>query len=278
MRLGQSCFPAQRGVRIALRDFLGDPARFLVNQAVGGENHWSAEAVPLAGEVGDFAAGLFDHEHTGGDIPAVEAKFPEGFEAASGDAGEIEGGGAVTADSVGTESEIPIVMNIRAGHALVRGEAGAQQARGKRVDFGDVDRLAVQPGAFAVGCGEQFIVDRVKDYAGEDGVALGERDRDAEARITMREIGGAVERIDVPSKFGVSFVASALFGGDGVIREIFGEPLDDGALGALVGLSDQIGVPFVDDVWRAIELLAENLAGFLGDFDGGFKIGLGHGV
>ena len=94
----------------------------------------------------------------------------------------------------------------------------------------------------------------------------------------MREIGGAVERIDVPSKFGVSFVASALFGGDGVIREIFGEPLDDGALGALIGLSDQVGFPFVNDVRRAIELFAEDLAGFLGDFDGGFEIGLGHGV
>jgi hypothetical protein len=27
-----------------------------------------------------------------------------------------------------------------------------------------------------------------------------------------------------------------------------------------------------------IELLAEDLAGLLGDFDGGFEIGLGHGV
>ena len=176
MRLGQSCFPAQRGVRIALRDFLGDPTGFLVNQAIGGENHWSAKDVPLAGEVGDLASSLFDHEHTGGDIPAVEAKFPEGFKAACGDAGEIEGGGAVAADSVGTQGEIPVVMNIRAGQALVRGEASAEQAGGKRLDFGHVDRLAVQLGTFAANCGEQFIVDGVEDYAGEDGVALGECD------------------------------------------------------------------------------------------------------
>ena len=62
-----------------------------------------------------------------------------------------------------------------------------------------------------------------------------------------------------------------------MIREIFGEPLDNGPLGTLVGLGDQVRVAFVGDARRAGEFLAEDLAGFLGDFDGGFEIVFGHG-
>ena len=124
--------------------------------------------------------------------------------------------------------------------------------------------------------GEKFVGDGIEDDAGEDGFAVCKRDRNAEARIAVGEIGGAVERIDVPAKFGVAFVAGAFFGGDGVVGEIFGEPLDDGPLGALVGLGDQVGFAFVGNVWRAIELLTKDLPGFLGDFDGGCEIGFCH--
>src|ERR1700730_14039518 len=88
----------------------------------------------------------------------------------------------------------------------------------------------------------------------------------------MGKIGGAVQRIDVPTEVGVGFVASALFGDDAVIGVKFGEAFDDAALGTLVSLGDQIGFAFVGDAGGPIEFFAKDFASFLGDFDGGFAI------
>ena len=93
----------------------------------------------------------------------------------------------------------------------------------------------------------------------------------------MGEVGGAVERINVPAEFGGVFLAGAFFGGDGVVREIFIEARDDGLLGALISLRDDVHfVAFIADVRRARRFLDEDFAGFLGDFDGGFEVVLGH--
>ena len=87
----------------------------------------------------------------------------------------------------------------------------------------------------------------------------------------MGEVGGAVKRIDVPTKFGIAIVAGAFFGGDGVSRKIFLEADDDGPLAALVRLGDQINVTFVVNVRRKRILLAQNLAGFKCGFNRGIK-------
>ena len=89
----------------------------------------------------------------------------------------------------------------------------------------------------------------------------------------MGEIGGAVERIHVPAKFGSGVLAGALFGGDGMTGEILVETTDNELLGALVGLGDDVDfVAFVADVERAKEFLHEDLAGFLGNLEGGLQI------
>ncbi len=79
-----------------------------------------------------------------------------------------------------------------------------------------------------------------------------ESERNAETRVAVREIGGAVERIDVPAiAFGsvAGFVAGAFFGGDGVIGKKFCDARDDGGFGALVGLGDQVDfIAFVGDL------------------------------
>ena len=65
----------------------------------------------------------------------------------------------------------------------------------------------------------------------------------------------------------------SLFGSDAVFGEIFGQALDNGAFRALVGLGNQIDfVAFIVDIQRASEFFAEDFAGFLGNFDGGFEI------
>ena len=67
--------------------------------------------------------------------------------------------------------------------------------------------------------GEEFVVVGIEDHAGDHRVALREPHRNAEARIVVREIRGAVERVDVPAKFGSGVAAGAFFGDDAMLRE-----------------------------------------------------------
>ena len=247
-----------------------------MDQAIRGEDHRAAKTVPLAREIGDLAAGLFDQKHSGRDVPPAETKFPESLEATGGDAGEIERSGTVASNAMGAEGKIPVVVNVGASHAFVGGETGAKQAGGQRFDLGNVDGLIVEPGALAAGGGKEFVVDGVIDDTSHQGVALLERDRDAEAGVAVGEICGAVERVNVPAKFRRTFVPRAFLGSDRVVGEILCESLDDGPLGTLVGLGDQIGIALVDDMRWPVKFFAKNLAGFLGDFDGGFEVTFGH--
>src|SRR5580704_15465290 len=210
-------FAAERGTGVALRNFKGDALRFVMDQAIGGEDHRAAKAVPIAGEIGDLATGLFDQKHSGGDIPPVETKFPESLEATGGDAGEIERSGTIAANAMGAEGKIPVVVNVGASHAFVGGEPGAKQAGRERFDLGYVDGLTVERGALAPGSGKEFVVDGVIHDTHHHGIALCECDRDAEAGVTMGEICGAVERVNVPAKLRGTFVPRAFLGSDRVI-------------------------------------------------------------
>ena len=175
--------------------------------------------------------------------------------------------------------KLTVILKIGAGFAVAYGEAGAEEAGGKRGDFGDVDFLAVESGAFAAcGC-EKFIVKRIEDRGGEERILLGESDRDAEARIPVSEIRGAVERIDVPAKVRSrsAFMPRSLFGSNGVIGEIFGQPLDDQPFRTLVRLRDKIDfIAFVGDVKRPRQFFDQGFSGFLSNFNGGFEIVLRH--
>src|SRR5882672_596358 len=254
----------------AAGNFKSDGAHFFVNEAVGRENDGAAELVWIPGKIADFAAGFFDEEDAGGGVPLLQTKFPKAVEAAGGDGRKIERGGAIAAHAVRALGEVAVVLKVGAGFAIAHGKTSAEQAGGKRGDFGDADFFAVESGAFAAGGGEEFVVKGIEDDGGKQRVALGKSDRNAETRVTVCEVGGAVERIDVPAEFGGAFLAGAFFGGDGMVREIFIEALDDGLLGAFVGLRDDIDlVAFVADVQRARQLFDEDLAGLLCDFDGG---------
>ena len=143
-------------------------------------------------KIADFAARFFDEYDARGDVPAFQAKFPEAIEAARGDAGEVEGGGAIAADTVGAEREIVVVVNVGAGLAFVNGKAGAKKTGSKRGNLGNGNFLSVQSGAIAAGSSEEFFVNWVINDTGHDFVAVGESDRDAETGIAMSEIGGSV--------------------------------------------------------------------------------------
>src|SRR5207245_4294644 len=138
--------------------------------------------------------------------------------------------------------ELAVILKIRAGLAVAHRKAGAEQAGRERGNFGDVNFLAVEGGAFAARGGEEFLVKGVEDNRGEKRVALGKSNGNAEAGVAVGEIGSAVERINVPAKLRSrsAFMTRSLFGRNGVLREILGEPRNDGLLGALVRLCDQI--------------------------------------
>jgi len=259
--------------RIAAGKVEGDDAHFFVNKAIRGEDDRAAKLIGHAVKIGDFATRFFNEDDARGNVPAFQAKFPEAIEAPCGDAGEVERRRAIAADAVGPEREIVVVVNVGAGFAFVNGKAGAKKAGGKRGNFGNEDFLSVQRGTFAAGSSEEFFVNGIVDDAGDDFVAVSERDGNAETGVPVGEISGSVERVDVPAIFGVVITAETLFGGDGVRGEIFGEAVNDGLFTAFVGLRDEVDVAFVFYFGRAGVLFTENFSSCESGFDGNVVIG-----
>ena len=97
----------------------------------------------------------------------MKAEFPEPIEAPCGNAGKIQRRGAVPANSVRALSELAVILKIRAGLAVARWKTGAEQTRRERGVLGYVDFLAVEGGAFAVGGGKEFVVERIEDRRSE---------------------------------------------------------------------------------------------------------------
>ena len=118
----------------------------------------------------------------------------------------------------------------------------------------------------------ELAVNRIVDDAREERLFVREGNRHAEAWIAVREIGGAVERIDVPAIFGSVLPAGTFLGGDGMFRKVFREARDDGLFGTLVGLRDEVHVAFVRDMRWTVELFAQDFPGFKRDFDRRCKI------
>src|SRR5256884_4455702 len=69
-------------------------AHFFVNEAVRCKNDRRAQLVWCSFEVADLAASFFNEQNARGDVPLVEAEFPEAVEAPGGHAGQIEIGRA----------------------------------------------------------------------------------------------------------------------------------------------------------------------------------------
>src|SRR5690554_4688198 len=66
-----------------------------------GDQTAALEEPAATGEVGDEATGLEDQQRAGRHVPAVQAGFPEAVETAAGDVGEVQRGGAGTAQAGG---------------------------------------------------------------------------------------------------------------------------------------------------------------------------------
>ena len=81
-----------------------------------------------------------------------------------------------------------------------------------------------------------------------------------EARVPVREVGGAVERVDAPEVVGARVSRDAAFlAQDRVLREAGADYFQDGFLGGGVGLRDKVGGALEGDGARLVEGGADDL-------------------
>src|SRR5258708_40274342 len=190
-----------------------------MDQGVGCENYWATKRVRMAVKTAARASCLLHQQKSRGCIPRLQPKFPKAIEASCRNAGKVQSSGAVAPHSMRAQGEVVIIMNVRIGAALVHGKSGAKQAGGKSLDLGYRDFLAVQRCAFAARRCEKFIINWIVNNACDNRSVLCQRNGSRKARIFVREICCAIQRINVPVKFGTAHVPGTFLGGDGVFRE-----------------------------------------------------------
>ena len=78
----------------------------------------------------------------------------------------------------------------------------------------------------------------------------------------MGKIGRAIKRINYPAMAPIALLSAALFRHDSVLGEVGSQPADNRLLGAPIGLGNQIRLPLVADLCRAIELAKQDATGF----------------
>ncbi len=256
----------------------------LVERAVAGEDLAAVEAELAAVEGRDPAARLAHDERARGHVPGREAALPEAVEAPAGEVAQVEGGRAVAPDGLRAHQE-RLEQGQHALRALahVVGEARHQQRVLELRDVGDVDGLTVEGGAVPGGRGEGLAAHRVVHHARGQAAAHLDPDRDAEERVVVREVGGAVERVHEPAhRRGrrLARVRPGLLGQDGVSGETAPDALEQQGLGAPVVLGDEVDAALALGPVRAAVALAQHGAGRPGQFLGGVaqvaRVGCAH--
>lgn len=158
-----------------------------------------------AGEVAIFveragpAASLADQQQPGETVPGVHLRLVIGGEPAAGDMSEAERAGAAAHEHAACIEE---PLDHRGDMGRRHAETGTDRGQAVlKVGAGvDMDRLAVEAGAFAGDGGEQLIGIRVEDEAGHGPPVLHQRQRDAPVALAVHEAAGAVDGIEHPEK------------------------------------------------------------------------------
>ena len=201
------------------------------------------QRVTLAVDAAHDAAGFADDDRARGHVPLRQIALPIAVEAAGGDVGHVEGGGAEAAQAGDARLQF--------GHLVARqsvvAAADMRQAAGDHAFIelpapGDAQPLVVEEGALAALGDVEFVVGGIVDHAGDDGALALQADRDREMRNAVQKIGSAVERIDDPGVALVGAFAGAAFLADKTVaRPRLGEVRVEHFLGALVRQRDEIG-------------------------------------
>src|SRR6266702_196735 len=201
-------------------------------------------------DVANRPARLAHHDQAGGDVPGLEVAFPIAIEAAGGDEGEVEGGGAEAAeagDAVLDRGHLAAEFFVVA--AADMGQATGHHAFAELAAAGHPQALVVEEGALAALGDVELVIGGVVDHARDDRALARQPDRDRKLRDAVQEVGGAVERIDDPGVALVAALAHAAFLADeAVTGPRLGEILVEDLFGALVGERDEIRRPLQRDL------------------------------
>ena len=195
----------RRSRRVGGREVLAhDVEDGIVQRAVRGEDIGPGQREGLAAAGGDPAAGLLDEQAAGGEVPGRELELEVGAEHPEPDHAEVERRGPEAADAVDLPPlQVADGLQRRLHHgAPVVVEADADERLVEAVVLGDPGPAAVLIRALAPRRDVPLVADRVEDDAALGPAPAVVGDRDGEMRDLVREVVGAVERVDDPEVLG----------------------------------------------------------------------------
>ena len=140
--------------------------------------------------------------------------------------------------------------------------------------LGNVNGLLVEERAFAARRREHFPRHGIVNDAHDHLARLFEANGNGKARVAMREIRRAVERVHKPAEWRVRLLAAAFLGHDRVFWEVRPQARDNRLLGFLVRLRHQVHYALIADLSGTVELGQQDRPRLLGGFDGEFEIGV----
>src|SRR5262245_10291274 len=199
---------------------------FIMHQNVRGQDFAALDGEGSAAKIGDFAAGLADDEHARSSVPGIEVEFPKPVKAPAGHVAEIQRGGTGAAHAMRAQRELVIEVDVGVLVPFVAWEAGGNQTFGQARGLRDVNCSAVQPRTSAHGGGEHLLAAGIVDHASYALALVIQRQGNAKHRIAVREVGGAVERVNVPAEIAAGFAPAAFFANQVVLGPLFADALD----------------------------------------------------
>ena len=188
----------------------------------------------------DGAARFANQQHSRGHVPGIQAELPEQIQPPAGDISEIDRRRAGAPHAVRKHGELIVEMHVYVLMPLARREARGRQRIFDPRRAGDMNARAVQERAGARFRAEHFIAGGIDDHAADQFARALQRESDVEHRESVSEVGGAVQRIDIPAILGGSRVPAAFLGDDRVRGKVALQALDDQPFAGAVGLGDQI--------------------------------------
>jgi len=236
-----------------------------VDERVGGDGFAAVDIEWRTIEARHRASGLLHQQDSGAGIPRIQVELPETVVAARGHIGQIERSRTGAADAMRAQGDLVVEVNVGTLVALETRKAGAENGLSQRRGGGNIDRPGIEGRATSLGGGEQLVARRIVENASDDFPLVLQSQGNAEDRISVGEIGRAIERIDIPAVGATVGVARTLFADDVVIGPGGAQAGDDEPLTGAVSLGHQIDVPLVLKADAAQEKRHQKFAGFRGD-------------
>src|SRR5664279_4784018 len=218
-------------------DFFEVRKQLLVDGPVTGQDLSTVKAKWRTVKAGHASAGFLNQKYARRGVPRIQVEFPEAVIAPACDVGQVERRRPSAPHAMRAQRDLVIKVDVGILVPLVAGKAGAEDRFRQLRRFGNVDWLTVQRGTQSAFCREHLVACRVVQNAGLKLLILArQRDRNAEHRIDVGKIGGAVEGIDIPAIVGAGIAAGALFADNSVFRPARAQALDDQLFRGAVGL------------------------------------------